>query len=101
MPRSENPVNTYKPAKEDFSELNPPTDNHEMKLQAALALFFGVVLRMNPDDLAVLEQLAEGGFAEEEIPQAEALLIKSMEKETNKNIQVISAEESHQSEEGR
>lgn len=101
VPLNEDPVNTYKPAKEDFSELNPPTDNHEMKLQAALALFFGVVLRMNPDDLAVLEQLAEGGFAEEEIPQAEALLIKSMEKETNKNIQVISAEESHQSEEGR
>ena len=101
VPRSENPVNTYKPAKEDFSELNPPADNHEMKLQEALTLLFGVVLRMNPDDLAVLEQLAEDGFAEDEIPQAEALLIKSMEKETNKNIQVISAEESHQSEEGR
>lgn len=101
VPLNEDPVNTYKLAKEDFSELNPPADNHEMKLQAALALLFGVVLRMNPDDLEVLEQLAEGGFAEDEIPQAEDLLTKSMEKETDKNLHVISAEESQQIEEGR
>lgn len=101
VPLDGEPINGSKPAGEDYSGLDSQAASQEMKLQEALALLFGVVLRMNPEDLAILEQLAEGGFAEDEIPQAEDLLIKSMEKESGKKIRVLSAEGSHQSEEGR
>lgn len=101
VPLDGEPVNVSDPAGEDYSGLDSQTADREMKLQDALTLLFGVVLRMNPDDLAVLEQLAEAGFAEDEIQQAQGLLIKSMEKKTGKNMRALSAEESEQSKEGR